>query len=253
MPVLEEKKRRWTASLVTLMFGMLLVGGCAVPASLDGQAKRVAVISLVSEEVRVTRVATFAATEAVTLDMEGKLRQTIHQVFASRVATGQPKWTIESLDYDKDLNYGHLRAAAMAGGFSYMEGIRKQIVPIMQAKKLDAVFLVFETAQEGLETRYRGVGAQLIAVPGYLGGVSTVSRLDVHSSLFILGMDEKGDQITHADLTGLIGTKTWDRTKDRYSFETAENLKSPRVEFLRAAVVSSVTEVVSVELKRMGI
>lgn len=255
MAVQTSDLRRFAARLVGLIPGLVLLASCvplSIPAALQESGKSVAVVCMVGELVTVTRVLPFGAPELATLDMDGLIRKTVNQAFASQVAANHPNWTIRHLNYDRDFDNTRLYKVKSASAFGYEE-TRKEVAAFMQKHGLDAAFLVFETAWEGLETRYPGIGAILVGVPGYLGGASTVSRLDVHSSLLIVGVDAQGNIISRGDLTGLIGAKTFDKTQDRFSFNVAENLQPPRVELVRKAVVSSVAEVLTIQFKRMGV
>lgn len=227
----------------------------SIPSSLEGASKRVAVISLVSEDVRVTRTGILKS-EVAYLDMNGQIRKSIDGVFASQVAVKHPTWVVQSLNYDRDLRYSRLRAAAMARTFaltSYEEGIRAEVSEMMRAKNLDAAFLVFETAYEGLETRYPGVGVTLVGVPGIPASLSQVSQLDVHCTLLVLVVDSQGNIVARGDLTGMYGAETFDRNRERFSYNIAENLESPRVEFMRAWVVKAVTENMKRQFGRLGV
>lgn len=253
-----ESKPQTVTCLAALTCTALLLVGCvplSIPKSLDGAGKRVAVISLVSEDVRVTRTGPLTS-EVVYLDMGGQIRKTIEGVFASQIATTHPTWVVESVNYDRDVRYGQLRGAAMTRTFtlsSYEEKIRAEVSDVMRTRKLDAVLLVVETAYEGLETRYPGIGVALVGVPGIPASASTVSHAEAHCTLLVLVVDGQGNILARGDSSGMYGPKTFDKNRGRFSYNIAENLEPPRVDFLRAGVVYVLTDNLKRQFERLGI
>ncbi|MGH2551898.1 MAG: hypothetical protein ACRDHN_21130 [Thermomicrobiales bacterium] len=257
----ELQGKAWLVSrLIGQICGALFLAGCVsrtIPSSLDQTSKRVAVISLVSEDVRVVRTSFMASAEVASLAMGGQIRKTIDGVFASQLAVQHPTWVIEPLSYDSDLRYSRLRAAATKKTFSltgYDDGtIRAQVFEMMRAKKLDAVFLILETAYEGLETRYPGIGVTLVGVPAIPASNSGVTQLDVHCTLLVLVVDSQGNLVAMAANEGMYGAKTFDRSRERFSYNLTENLEPPRVEYMRAWVVQAVTENLKRQFAKLGV
>jgi len=121
------------------------------------------------------------------------------------------------------------------------ERMRAEVSQLARAKKLDAVILVAETAYEGLETRYPGIGVMLVGVVGVAGAKSIVSEANVHCTVHFVIADAEGNITTWSDASGMYGARIFDRNPARFSYNLAENLDPPRADLIRSAVIETCT------------
>jgi hypothetical protein len=253
-----EQKPRAVLCFAALTCGALLLSSCtmlSIPQSLEGPGKRVAVMSLVREDVRVTRTGGLSQ-EVVYLDMDGQIRRTIEEVFASQLAATRPTWVIEPLNYDRDLRFSQRPGAEKARFFTlsgYEDRFKAEVTAVIRSKNLDAALLVIETAHEDLTRTFPGVGVILVGVPGISSSASIVSQADVHCTLVVFVVDSQGNVVAIGDRTGMQGARTFDRDRSSFSYSIAENLKPPFAERLRAGVTQCLAHNLKRQLDRMGI
>jgi len=177
-------------------------------------------------------------------------------VFASQLAATHPTWVIEPLDYERDLRFSQLPGAEKARFFTlsgYEKRFKADVTELIRSKNLDAALVVIETAHEELKTTFPGVGVVLVGVPGIPSSASIVSQADVQCTLIVFVVDGQGNVVAIGDRSGMQGPRTFDRNRDSFSYDVAENLKPPRADRLRAGVTQCLADNLKRQFERLGI
>ena len=204
--------RNFLATFLAFPFLM----ACAASTVSDAQIKNIAVVSVIPDDARFTKLGGMVwENEAATFRLGKNISTVVEAIATKRIATTRPAWNIKTISYDSNALWQRMQSPGLVMATD-LEKIQRELAELVRSNALDAIFVV----SPGFTSNPRMTGLGV----WYAGGRSSISVAYVHSLVSLTLHDSTGE--VKAVARGIVDPRPIDPRNYAMSPSLKDNLRA---------------------------